>query len=143
MATLGESPETALLRRCFEGMSEGDFAVFERALAKDAMWRAVDEGSADCEGRETIVEVMSRNLAGRVDGSLEELAQHGSRVLVAFRPARPADTPNRPPDRGVAHMVVTIEAGRITELKGCADRAAALAYVQTGTLPERPERTAM
>jgi hypothetical protein len=32
-------------------------------------------------------------------------------------------------------MVVTFVAGRITELKGCADRAGALGYLETGELP--------
>lgn len=139
MNTPAESSEVTLLRRCFEALSEGDFATLERALAKDAIWRTVDEGPTNCVGRETIVEVMGRNLGGRVRGSIEELSQHDSRVLVAFRPPeRPTETPQRPLDRGIAYMVVTIEEGQIAELKGCADRAAALAYAQTGAPPEPP-----
>lgn len=136
MNTPTESSEVTLLRCCFEALNEGDFANLERALAEDAIWRTVDEGPTNCEGRETIIEVMSRNLGGRVRGSMEELTQHGSRVLVGFRSERLTDTPGRPLDHGIAYMVVTIEEGQITELKGCADRASALAYAQTGTLPE-------
>jgi hypothetical protein len=62
-------------------------------------------------------------------------------VLVAFRPERPTETPNRPLDHGIAYMVVTIDGGQITDLKGCADRAAALRYAQTGELPEPPATT--
>jgi ketosteroid isomerase-like protein len=132
MTTTGESSEVALLRQCFEAMSNGDFAALGQVLAKDAIWRTVDEGPTNCEGRETIIEVMSRNLGGRVRGSIEELDQHGSRVLVAFRPQQPTDTPDRPLDHGIAYMVVTFEKGQIIELKGCADRTAALTYVQMG-----------
>lgn len=134
MTTANESPELALLRRCFEEMSAGDFNSLKRVLAEDARWIAVEEG-AECEGREMILEVMRRNLAGRVRGSIEEMVQHGPRVLAGFRPERPAEAPNRPLERGIAYAVVTFEGGQITELRGCADRAAALAYAEGGTLP--------
>lgn len=68
-------------------MTGGDFAVLENSLAEDAMWRSVAEGPTNCEGRDTIIEVMSRNLQGRLRGSIEETVQTGSRVLVAFRSA--------------------------------------------------------
>jgi hypothetical protein len=38
-------------------------------------------------------------------------------------------------------MVVTFEDGQITELKGCADRAAAVTYAQTGEVPDAPPIT--
>jgi hypothetical protein len=53
-------------------------------------------------------------------------------VIVAFRPKQPAQV-DRPLDEGVAYMVVTILDGQIVEMKGCADRAAAMTYAQTGT----------
>jgi hypothetical protein len=96
----------------------------------------VEEGPTNCEGRSTIIEVMTRNLAGRLRGSIEETIQTGPRVLVAFRPRPPADVANRPLDEGIAYMVVTISDGKITELKGCADRDAALTYAQSGELPD-------
>jgi hypothetical protein len=43
---------------------------------------------------------MSRNLAGPVRGSIEEMAQHDQRVLVGFRLAHPTD---RPLDEGIAY----------------------------------------
>jgi hypothetical protein len=39
---------------------------------------------------------------------------------------------DRPLDDGIAYVVVTIRAGKIIEMKGCADRAAAIAYSQSG-----------
>jgi hypothetical protein len=69
---------------------------------EDARWRTVEEGTTNREGRSTIVHIMRRGLAGR------------------------------PFDGGIADMVVTILAGQITELKGCADRAAAVDYAETG-----------
>lgn len=138
MTTISESPEVALLRRCFEAVSKGDFAPLEQALSKDATWRSVWEGSTNCHGRKEIITVMSRNLAGPVRGSIEEMTQHGERVLVGFRPAYPTD---RPLDEGIAYLVVTIAGAKIAELKGCADRASALAYAQTGKLPKPVART--
>jgi ketosteroid isomerase-like protein/catechol 2,3-dioxygenase-like lactoylglutathione lyase family enzyme len=138
MTTRGESPEVELLHRAFDALSVGDFGVLERTLAEDARWRTVEEGNTNCAGRHTIVEIMSRNLRGRLRGSIEETTQTGSRMIVAFRPQRPADTPGRPLDDGIAYMVVTIEQGKITELKGCVDRAAAEEYVQTGETPPVP-----
>jgi ketosteroid isomerase-like protein len=127
MSTMSNSPEVELLHRAWQAMRRGDFAILEGALAQDAKWRTVDEGPTNCEGRSTIIEVMSRNLAGRLRGSIEETIQTGPRVIVAFRPEQPSDAANRPLDDGIAYMVVTISGGKITELKGCADRAAAMA----------------
>ncbi len=138
METMSDSPEIELLHRSFEAMRSGDFAILADSLAEDAKWRTVDEGPTNCEGRSTIIEVMSSNLAGRLRGSIEETIQTGPRVLVAFRPERPSDAANRPLDDGIAYMVVTIGGGKITELKGCADRAAAISYAQTGEAPDPP-----
>jgi hypothetical protein len=99
----------------------------------DAQWYGAEEGQL-CDGRKAITEVMSRNLAGRVRGRIEETIQDGSRVIVAFRPEQPGQL-DRPVDDGIAYVVVTIRDGHIIELKGCADRAMALAYVQADGQP--------
>jgi hypothetical protein len=72
------------------------------------------------------------NLGGRSRGTIEEASVIGSRVIVGFRPEQPADAAGRPLERGIACMVVTTAEGEITELKGRADRAAAIAYANTG-----------
>lgn len=144
MTMISESPEVALLRSCFDAVSEGDFAPLQQALRSDAVWRSIWEGSTNCHGREEIVAVMRRNLTGPVRGSIEEMTQYGKRVLVGLRPASATE---RPLDEGIAYVVVTIAGSEIAELKGCADRASALAYAQTGKLREpvamtceRPQR---
>jgi ketosteroid isomerase-like protein len=126
-----DSPEIDLLRRCFDAWSSEDFTPLEDALAGDARWTAAIEGAPGCEGRETIIELMRRNTARRGRGNIEEMVQFGSRILVAFRPATPGDLQERPLDRGLAYLVVTISDGEITELRGCADRAAALGYAHS------------
>jgi ketosteroid isomerase-like protein len=128
----GSSPQIELVQRCFQALIQGDYAVLEESLANNAKWRTVEEGATNCEGRETIIGIMRRNLGGRLHGTIEEANQVGSRVIVGFRPERPASAERRPLDDGVAFMVVTIEGGRITELKGCADHAGAATYAQTG-----------
>jgi ketosteroid isomerase-like protein len=127
-----DSPEIALVRRSFEALTEGDYAVLESSLAEDARWRTVEEGTTNCEGRDTIIGVMRRNLGGRLRGRIEEAVQVGPRVIVGFRPDRSSEATDRPLDAGIAYMVVTMEAGMITELKGCADRAAAGRYASAG-----------
>ena len=67
-------------------------------------------------------------MGGRLRGTIEEASQVASRVIVGFRPTRPGDAEGRPLDGGIAYMVVTVEGDRITELKGFADRDAAVTY---------------
>jgi ketosteroid isomerase-like protein len=125
---MGESPEIELVRRAWEAMTEGGPEILGEVLAPDARWYGVEDGQL-CEGRRAIIEVMSRNLAGRLRGAIEETIQHGSRVIVAFGPEQPAQV-DRPLDEGIAYMVVTIRDGRIVEMRGCADRAVARFHVQ-------------
>jgi ketosteroid isomerase-like protein len=130
---MGESPEIELVRRAWDALIAGGPEILGEVLAPDAQWYGVEDGQL-CDGREAIIEVMSRNLAGRLRGRIEETIQDGSRVIVAFRPEHPARL-DRPVDEGIAYMVVTIHDGQIVELKGCAERAIALAYIQTGVQP--------
>ena len=127
---MGESPEIEVVRRAWEAMTEGGPEVLGEVLAPDARWYGVEDGQL-CDGRKAIVDVMSRNLAGRLRGRIEETIQEGSRVIVAFRPERPAQV-DRPLQEGIAYMVVTIRDGHIVEMRGCADRSAAASYAQSG-----------
>lgn len=132
MEAMSDSPEIDLVQRCFRALIEGDFTVLEASLDEDAKWRTVQEGATNCEGRDTIIGIMRRNLSGRLRGSIEEASQAGSRVIVGFRPEQPSDDEEgRPLDAGIAYMVVTVQGGRIAELKGCADRTAAATYAET------------
>jgi ketosteroid isomerase-like protein len=131
---MSDGPEIELVRNCFQALIEGDFAVLEASLAEDAKWRTVQEGATDCEGRDTIIGIMRRNLGGRLQGRIEEASQAGSRVIVGFHPERPTDEEgDRPLDAGIAYVAVTVQGGKIAELKGCADRAAAVAYAETAS----------
>jgi hypothetical protein len=86
MSTTSESLEVALIRRCFEAVTQGDFTPLEQALSKDAIWRSVWAGSTNCHGREEIIAVMSRNLAGPLRGSIEGIDQCDQRILVGSVP---------------------------------------------------------
>jgi hypothetical protein len=72
--------------------------VLGEVLAPDAQWYGVKDGQL-CDGRKAIIDVMNRNLAGRFGGRVEEAMQHGSRVIVAFRPEQPAQL-DRAVDKG-------------------------------------------
>ena len=124
-----DSPEIALIHRAWQARSVGDLEALERAFAPDAKWRAVEDGPWNCESREVLLEVMERNLPRGLSGQIEETTQQGPRVLVGFRPDNLPQGTGRPLDRGIAYTVVTVRDGEIVELKGCADRAAAMAYM--------------
>jgi ketosteroid isomerase-like protein len=125
-----ESAEIELVRRAWDALIQGGPEVLGEVLAPDAQWYGVEDGQV-CEGRKAIIDVLSRNLAGRLRGTIEETTQDGSRVIVAFRPEQPAQL-DRPVDKGTAYIVVTVRDGHIAELKGCADRSAAVGYAQSG-----------
>jgi ketosteroid isomerase-like protein len=125
---MGESPEIDLVRRAWDALIEGGPEILGEVLAPDAQWYGVEDGQL-CDGRKAIIDVMTRNLAGRLRGQIEETVQNGPRVLVGFRPEQP-ELLDRPVDEGIAYMVVTIRDGHIVEMKGCADRSLALRYVQ-------------
>jgi ketosteroid isomerase-like protein len=130
---MGESPEIELVRRAWDAMTQGGPEALGEVLAPDAQWYGVQDGQL-CDGRKAIIDVMSRNLGGRLRGKIEETIQAGERVIVAFRPERSAQI-DRPLDEGIAYMVVTIRDGQIVEMRAGADRAAALSYVQSGERP--------
>jgi ketosteroid isomerase-like protein len=122
-----------LLHRAWEAMSRaGDLSVLEGALDPDAQWLGVEDGQL-CENRKMILEVMKRNLPRGFAGRIEETVEVGGRIVVAFRPDQPRND-ERPLDNGIAYVVVTMRDGLVVELKGCADRAAAMTYAQTGTV---------
>jgi ketosteroid isomerase-like protein len=127
---MGESPEIELVRRVWEALIQGGPEVLAEVLAPNAQWYGVEDWQL-CDGREAIIDVMSRNLSGRLRGRIEETIQDGSRLIVAFRPEQPARL-DRPLDEGIAYMVVTIRDGYIVEMKGCADRSAAVSFAQSG-----------
>ncbi len=129
---MSESTDIELLHRAWEAMSgAGDLSVLEGALDPDAQWLGVEDGQI-CENRKMILTVMKRNLPRGFAGRIEETVEVGGRVVVAFRPAQPRDD-GRPLDHGIAYVVVTMRDGLVIELKGCADRAAAVTYAQTAT----------
>jgi len=131
---MSESTDIELLHRAWEAISvEGDLSVLEGALDPQAKWRGVEDGPWICENRKMILKVMERNLHGGLVGQIEETVEVGGRIVVAFRPGQPRDD-GRPLDQGIAYVVVTMRDGLVIELKGCADRAAAMTYAQTGTV---------
>ena len=130
---MSDSSDVELLHRAWEAMSgAGDLSVLEGALDPEAQWLGVEDGQI-CENRKMILKVMERNLHGGLVGRIEETVEVGARIVVAFRPDQPRED-GRPLDQGIAYVVVTMRDGRVIELKGCADRAAAMTYAQTGTV---------
>jgi ketosteroid isomerase-like protein len=122
--------QVRLVRDTWEGLSTGDLTALEAALAPDAKWRAVEDGPWNCQNRATILEVIGRNIAeGRLAGKIESVEQQDDRMIVGFRPDKPDGWPL---DNGVRYVVITMSDGKITEMKGCADRNVAMAYAAAG-----------
>jgi ketosteroid isomerase-like protein len=119
-----------LVYRTWDAVSRGDLEVLESALAPDAKWRAVEDGPWNCENRAAILEVMGRNLENGLSGTVEDVLDVGDRAVGAFRPNRDDDGEGWPLDNGIRYVVITTRDGLVTEMKGCADRKAALAYAQ-------------
>ena len=117
-----------LVREAWDAVSRGDFDAVESLLAAGAKWRAVEDGPWNCESRAQIVNVMRDNRArGVLDGDIEEIVDLGARALVAFRPTNQASG-GWPLDDGIRYVVLSIQDGVVTEMKGCASREIALVY---------------
>jgi hypothetical protein len=69
-------------------------------------------------------------IADGSSGVIEDAFEAGDRVVVAFRPDRHG--PDAwPLDHGIRYIVLSLAGDQVSELKGCADRATALAYAET------------
>jgi hypothetical protein len=119
----------ALVRDLWDARSHGDLAPLEVALVPEAKWRAVEDGPWNCESAAAIVAVMRGQLADGFSGRIEDAFEAGERVIVAFRPDR-HDPGMWPLEDGIRYLVVSFAGDRVSELKGCAGRAAALAYAE-------------
>lgn len=117
----------AAVRELWAALGAGELEPVRRRLAADARWRAVADGPWNCEGADAIVEVLGRNLAAGLSGSIDEAIETGDRVIVAFRPAR-HDPGAWPLEDGVRWLVVTFDGELVSELKGCWTRSDAFAY---------------
>jgi ketosteroid isomerase-like protein len=115
------------IRDTWAALSAGDLAPLEAALAPDAKWRAVEDGSWNCQNRAAILDTMTLQLAMGLSGRIEEVLDVADRVVVAFRPdhSRPDGWPL---EDGIRYVVLTLAEDKVTEMKGCADRRIALAY---------------
>jgi ketosteroid isomerase-like protein/catechol 2,3-dioxygenase-like lactoylglutathione lyase family enzyme len=121
-------------QQTWDAISRGDLAPLETLLAPDAKWRAVEDGPWNCENREMIMRVMGQNVSkSGLAGKVEDVTAVGDRTIVAFRPDRERD--QWPLDDGIRYMVLTERHGMITEIKGCADKAIALAYAGSSAQP--------
>jgi len=119
------------VRETWAALSRGDFETVEAAFAADASWRAVEDGEWNCENRTQILNVVRENRARRVlEGDVEEVLDVGKRVVVAFRPAR-HDAEGWLLDNGIRYVVLSLDNGLVTEMKGCLNRQVALDYAAT------------
>jgi ketosteroid isomerase-like protein len=118
------------VRRTWTALTGGDLGALEAVLAPDARWRAVEDGPWNCESRAAILEVMGRNLQHGLSGRIDEVLDLGEKAIVAFRPRARSGEGAWPLDEGLRYVVLSLRDGMVIEMKGCADRAAALAYAE-------------
>ena len=100
-------------------------ARIEFTPGADAQWRAVYDGPWNCRNKAMILSTMSNQITNGVSGQVEEVLEHGNRVIVGFRPDHPGPG-SWPLDDGVRYLVVTLRGERVTAMKGCIDRQTAL-----------------
>ncbi len=124
----------AFVREMWAAWSRGDFDEVATGLAADARWLAVEEGPWVCESRAQILRVMRENRARSQapSGEIVEITALGERTLVGFRPDAPPQPGGWPLEDGVRYVVLTFRDGVVSEMKGCASRAVALAYADAG-----------
>jgi ketosteroid isomerase-like protein len=116
------------VRATWATVAAGEFDALEAVLTPDARWRAVEDGPWNCDSRSQIISVMRENRArGTLAGVVEDVHEVGDRAIVAFRPDREGQG-QWPLDDGVRYVVLSFDGGLVSEKKGCADRASALAY---------------
>jgi ketosteroid isomerase-like protein len=116
------------VRATWATVAAGEFDALAAVLTPDARWRAVEDGPWNCENRSQIISVMRENRArGALAGVVEDVREVGDRAIVAFRPEREGEG-QWPLDDGVRYVVLSFDGGLVSEMKGCADRASALAY---------------
>jgi ketosteroid isomerase-like protein len=116
-----------MVRDVWDALARGDLAPLEAVLAPGARWRAVEDGPWNCENASAIVDAMRRNIANGMTGRIDDAFVAGDRVVVAFRPDSHSDGA-WPLDDGVRWVVVSTADGLVTEIRGCATRADALAH---------------
>jgi ketosteroid isomerase-like protein len=116
------------VRATWEAIAGGDVDLLEAVLTPDARWLAVKDGPWNCENRAMILEAMRDSVNGGLSGTIEEVLELGpGRILVGFRPDHHG--PDAwPLDNGVRYIVLTLRGELVSEMKGCATRAAAVAY---------------
>ncbi len=73
---MGESPEIELVRQAWDALLQGGPEALGEVLAPDAQWYGVEDGQL-CDGRKAIIDVMSRNLAGRLRGRIGRPSKTG------------------------------------------------------------------
>ena len=90
---MSDTPDVQLLERIWTARQTGDLGPLREALAPDAQWFNVSEGEWDCHDRDTILRVMQGNKDRGISGSMEDVEQFGTRIVVGVRPS------GRPPSR--------------------------------------------
>lgn len=118
------------VRDTFAALERGEFDALAAMFAPDAKWRG-PEPEWDCLSRAQIIEVMRANRAdGRLTGEIEQVDElDDAHTLVAVRRAQRDDDGPPVDENGLRWVVLSFgEDGLVREMKGCADRASAVAY---------------
>ncbi|HET9014945.1 MAG TPA: nuclear transport factor 2 family protein [Thermomicrobiaceae bacterium] len=112
-----------------EALRDRDAGRLTRLLAPSVTWRAIGQPPDQlpaCTGRDEVVGMLSRGFARHAEAEIEgiELAASGSHALFGRRNPRLVEM-NGTPLEGQAYIVMTVDGGTITELRGYAGRGEA------------------
>lgn len=122
-----------LIRKAYEAYSRGDLTTMLESVDPDLEWTFLDPSLEDpqpqvCHGRHELETALERQAEQGLKAELEELVEHGDRVLVVVRiPGVDAFRVRKANDRNYA--VFTVHEGKIVALQDCRDREEAAAAI--------------
>ncbi|HEY3072868.1 MAG TPA: nuclear transport factor 2 family protein [Candidatus Limnocylindrales bacterium] len=120
-----------LVRRAYEQYVSGNLAQILDLVDPDLEWTYLDPSEADpepqvCHGRHEFEHALERQQAQGLRSELEDVIGNGDKVvIVTHTPGLDAFRVRQADDRNVD--VLTFRAGRVVALRGCRNRAEAMA----------------
>ena len=122
---------SALIRRAYARYAHGDLEAILDLVDPDLAWTFLDPSQPDpepqvCHGRHELEHALERQRSLGLRSELEEVIDNGDKVVVVSRtPGLDAFRARHADDRNID--VLTFRAGRVVALRGCRDRAEAMA----------------
>jgi ketosteroid isomerase-like protein len=119
-----------LIRRAYQAYANGELATMLEFVDPNLEWTYLDPSLEHpepqvCRGRRELESALQRQAERGLRAQLEEVVEHGDRVMVVARtPGADAYRVRQGEDR--SYSMFTVREGRIVALRDCRDRQEAL-----------------